>query len=171
MMIRRFTGLIEDFPLLRTRHLRGEDADTLQAAGFEGYYIGGPPRVELQRDGRLYAEIRLELVPFNDAVRPLLLCPRCGARRGVLVLHPSGIGCRGRECLNLTWRTTRQSAQERRELRREYLDGLLLDDDGELRRPYGMRVKVFDALVNEWFRLELIESGSTVFDCDVRWRA
>lgn len=49
---------------------------------------------------------------------------------GVILLHPSGAGCRGRECLNLTWRTTRQTTQERRELRREYLDGLLLDEDG-----------------------------------------
>jgi len=159
MMIRRFIGVIEDFPLLRTRHLRGEDADTLQAAGFEGYYIGVPPRVELQRDGKLYAEVRLDLVPFNDTVRPLMRCPRCGARRGVLV-HPSGIGCRGRDCLNLTWRTTRQTSRERRELRRDYLEELLTDD-GELCRPFRMRVKVFDALVNE---LEWLESwGVSLF--------
>lgn len=49
---------------------------------------------------------------------------------------------------------TRQTPQERRELRREYLDGLLLDEAGELRRPRGMQVKVFDALVNELFTLE-----------------
>ena len=163
MTNRRFEGVIEDFPRLRTWHLRGEGADDLLAAGFTAYYHGDPPRVALELHGKPYATVRLDLVPFNAAVRPLLICPRCGARRGVIVLHPSGAGCRGRACLNLTWRTTQQTSQTRRELRREYLDGLLLDNAGDLRRPHRMRVKVFDALVDELFTLELIETGSTFF--------
>ena len=70
-----------------------------------------------------------------------MLCPRCGARRALLVLNPSGIGCRGRE-LNLTWRTTRQTSQERR----GYLDALLLDEDGTPQRPREMREKTFASL-------------------------
>ena len=56
--------------------------------------------------------------------------------------------------MDLTWRTTRQTSRERRELRRDYLEELL-NEDGELRRPYGMRAKVFDALVNELSWLEM----------------
>jgi hypothetical protein len=134
--------------------LRGEDLDELEAAGFVGYHTGPPHRVEVERDGKPYAQVRLDLVPFSDGARPWMLCPRCGARRGVLVLHPSGIGCRGRECLNLTWRTTRQTSRERRELRRDYLEELLTEA-GELRRPFRMRVKVFDALIDELFWLEI----------------
>jgi len=134
--------------------LRGEGGEELTAADFEGYYHGGPPRLELHKAGELYAVVRLALLPVFNGVRPLLICPRCGARRGVIVLHSSGIGCRGRECLNLTWRSTRQTSQERRQLRREYLEELLLDDGGDPRRPHRMRVKVYEALVDELFELE-----------------
>jgi hypothetical protein len=117
----------------------------------------------LHKAGVLYAVIRLALLPFFNGVPPLLLCPRCGTRRGVIVLHPSGAGCRGRECLNLTWCTTRQTPQERRDLRRKYLEGLLLDDDGVPRRPHRMRIKVYETLVAELCELELIESGSALY--------
>lgn len=152
----RFAGVIEDFPRLRTWHLRGEDSEALLEAGFTAYYHGGPPRVALELHGEPYGTVGLQLVPFNDAVRPMLICPRCGVRRGVIVLHPSGAGCRGRDCLNLTWRTTRQTTQERRGLRREYLDGLLLDEDGMPRRPHRMRREVFEALMDEMCWLESV---------------
>ena len=119
--------------------------------------------MEPELRGKPYATVLLALVPFFNGVRPLLICPRCGSRRGVIVLHSSGAGCRGRECLNLTWRSTRQTSQERRQLRREYLEELLLDDDGDPRRPHRMRVKVYETLVDELFELELIESGSMGF--------
>ena len=148
-----FNGVLEAFPLLRTRHLRAVD-DDLVDAGFEAYHVGPPHRVEIEKAGKPYAVIQVKLLPFVGGVRPLLICPRCGGRRGVLVLHPSGIGCRGRGCLNLTWRSTRQTSQERRQLRREYLEELLLDEDGDLCRPHRMRLKVYEALVEELFELE-----------------
>jgi hypothetical protein len=38
--------------------------------------------------------------------RPLLVCPRCGHRRTTLYVRPGvGIGCRGRDCLNLSYAT------------------------------------------------------------------
>ena len=39
-------------------------------------------------------------------------------------------------------------------MRRGYLEELLLDDDGDLCRPHRMRVKVYEALVDELFELE-----------------
>lgn len=163
----RFDGVIEDFQLLRTRHLRGEDLEGFEAAGFEGCHIDGA-RVELQRHGKPYAQVPLDLLPFFSGLLPLMPCPRCGACRAVLALHPSGIGCRGRECVNLTWRTKRQASQERRELR-DYLKELLTDD-WELCRPFRMRVKEFDALVGEpeWLKLRgssKAPAGSDGGDC------
>ena len=45
--------------------------------------------MEPELRGKPYATVLLALVPFKDAVRPLLICPRCGARRDVIVLHSS----------------------------------------------------------------------------------
>jgi len=49
----RFNGVIEDFPCLRVRHLRGEDLE-----GFEGCHVDGA-RVDLQRHGKPYARFNL----------------------------------------------------------------------------------------------------------------
>lgn len=89
--------------------------------------------------------IRLDRTPCQfGGYRPWFLCPRCGARRGVLVVFGDVLGCRG--CLNLGYASeyvpdTDSAAIRLQEFERRY--------PGE-KKPKRMWWRTWERILEKW---------------------
>lgn len=114
-------------------------------------------------------ELRIVWVPVHyGGRRPLVLCPTCGKRRGVLYLHRRAGGFHCRPCLGLAYQSQMLRPSDRYHLRAGKValrlglgDGSwfnawdeAISADPDIPKPKWMRWPTYERLADKFWRLE-----------------